>query len=116
MTYDAIVLDTQTIDNYHWRFNEGMLSRMKQFCHSQVDFLMPDIVKNEVQSHLSKKIKESQDALDKSLKDALAHSLLTAKETDPVYDSAIKMVSSDALASSIIEEYLTNCGAVEFKC
>lgn len=57
MTYDAIVLDTQTIDNYHWRFNEGMLSRMKQFCHSQVDFLMPDIVKNEVQSHLSKKLK-----------------------------------------------------------
>lgn len=54
MSYDAIVLDTQTIDNYHWRFNEGMLSRMKQFCHSQVDFLMPDIVKNEVQSHLSK--------------------------------------------------------------
>lgn len=54
--------------------------------------------------------------MDKSLKDALAHSLLTAKETDPVYDSAIKMVSSDALASSIIEEYLTNCGAVEFKC
>lgn len=116
MSYDAIVLDTQTIDNYHWRFNEGMLARMKQFCHSQVDFLMPDIVKNEVQSHLSKKIKESQDALDKSLKDALIHSLLTSKETESIFENSIQMVSSDALASSRIEEYLKKCGAVEIKC
>ena len=116
MAYDAIVIDTQTIDNYHWRFNEGMLSRMKQFCNSQVKFLMPDIIKYEVLSHLSKKIKESQDALDKSLKDALEHSLLHSKETAPVYESAIHTVGSDALASSLIEEFLTNCGAIEIKC
>ncbi|MEG1420588.1 PIN domain-containing protein [Citrobacter sp.] len=116
MAYDAIVLDTQTIDNYKWLFNEGMLLRMRQFCTSQVKFIMPDIVKNEVLSHLSKKIKESQDNLEKSLKDALKYSLLNNEEVKQVHESAIQIVGADALASTMIESFLASCGAVEIQC
>ncbi len=74
--YDALLIDTSIYDANGLRLEKGLLGKLHLFEKSPIELLMPDVIKNEVQSHLEKMIKVSRSALEKSLNDAGDHLFL----------------------------------------
>ena len=50
--YGAILVDTSIFDRNGLRLEKGLLGKMAQFKKSPIEFLLPDVIKNEVKSHL----------------------------------------------------------------
>ena len=111
LEYDAIVLDTSIFDGNGLKLESGMLGKLKQFKDGPIDFIMPDIVKNEIQSHLEKKIKVSRNTLEKSINDASDHLFFDGSALN---DARQLLVSSDEienLAKSRLENFIRSSGA-----
>ena len=68
--FGAISLDTSIFDSQGLKLESGLLKQLEQFRHSSTQLIISEVVKEEVLSHLTKKIKEAQSNIDKSLKDA----------------------------------------------
>jgi len=66
----AISLDTSIFDAQGLKLESGLLKQLDQFLDSSTQLIISEVVKEEVLSHLTKKIKEAQSNIDKSLKDA----------------------------------------------
>ncbi|MEP6518578.1 PIN domain-containing protein [Microcoleus vaginatus] len=66
----AISLDTSIFDAQGLKLESGLLKQLEQFLDSSTQLIISEVVKEEVLSHLTKKIKEAQSNIDKSLKDA----------------------------------------------
>ena len=64
--YDAILIDTSIFDGNGLRLEKGLLAKLSQFRKSPIELVFPDVIKNEVQSHLEKKIKVARSALEKT--------------------------------------------------
>lgn len=116
MEYKAILIDTQTIDNYRWRFDEGMLAKLHQFKDTDVRVLIPDIIKNEVTSHLAKKINTVQIEFEKAIKTSEEEFLIAKVECEKFRKEYIDIVDSSVLAQERIESFIESCGATEFEC
>lgn len=116
MEYKAILIDTQTIDNYRWRFDEGMLAKLQQFKDTDVHVLIPDVIKNEVTSHLSKKINAVQTDLEKAIKSSEEEYLIGKGESEKLKKDHINLENSDLLAQERVESFIDDCGATEFEC
>lgn len=71
--YEALLVDTSIYDRNALLLEKGLLGKLTQFRKSPIDLLMPDVIKNEVRSHLEKKIKLARNSLEKSLNDAADH-------------------------------------------
>ena len=109
--YDAILIDTSIYDRNGLRLEKGLLSKLTQFKKSPVNFLMPDVMKNEVKSHLQEKIKKSRNALEKSLNDAVDHLFF---EGSTLNDAKAKLLDAnevDQLADVRINAFIENTGA-----
>jgi hypothetical protein len=63
--YDVILIDTSIFDGNGLRLEAGLLGKLRQFKKTNIDILLPDVIKNEIQSHLEKKIKVSRSSLEK---------------------------------------------------
>jgi hypothetical protein len=100
--YDAILVDTSIFDGNGLRLESGLLAKLKQFAKSPIDFVVPDVIKNEILSHLDKKIKVSRNALEKAVNDA--KKLIVDSE------------EIDGLASSRLDAFLVNTGALQIDC
>jgi len=66
----AISLDTSIFDAQGLKLESGLLKQLDQFLDSSTQLIISEVVKEEVLSHLTKKIKDAQSNIDKSLKDA----------------------------------------------
>lgn len=54
--YNAILIDTSIFDGNRLRLETGLLGKLRQFKKTKIDLLLPDVIKNEIQSHLEKKL------------------------------------------------------------
>jgi hypothetical protein len=72
-SYDAILIDTSIFDGNGLRLEAGLLGKLRQFKKTNIDILLPDVIKSEIQSHLEKRIKVSRNSLEKSINDAADH-------------------------------------------
>jgi len=55
--YGAILVDTSIFDAHGLKLEKGLLGKLYQFKDSGIQYLLPDVIKSEVQSHLEKKVK-----------------------------------------------------------
>ncbi|MCU7803188.1 MAG: DUF4935 domain-containing protein [Candidatus Thiodiazotropha sp. (ex Lucinoma borealis)] len=65
--YGAVLVDTSIFDGNGLRLEKGLIEILAQFKKSPIKFILPDVIKKEVQSHLESKIKVSRAALGKVL-------------------------------------------------
>ena len=107
MRYDAITIDTQTVEHHGFHFDGGMLAQLKQFKDGPLKVIVSDIVTSEILDHLTEKTRQAQDSFETARRKAGSFGLLNSKagtlrdrELDP-----------KAIAKSRLEDFLHSIGA-----
>lgn len=114
--YNALLIDTSIFDGNGLRLEKGLLGKLSQFRNSPIELLMPDVIKNEVKSHLEQKIKVARGALEKSLNDAGDHLFFDGSALNDAKQLLIDSKEIEELAESRLSNFLTETGALVFEC
>lgn len=114
--YEAILVDTSIFDGNGLRLESGLLGKLKQFAQSEVDFLMPDVIKNEIQSHLNKRIHVARNALEKSINDASDHLFFDGSILNDAKNLIVESDEIEGLAKSRLDKFLSDTSALEVEC
>lgn len=114
--YDIILIDTSIFDGNGLRLETGLLGKLRQFNKTPIDVLLPDVIKNEVQAHLEKKIKVSRSALEKSINDARDHLFFDGSALNEAKKLLIDSDEIEKLAQSRLENFIRDTGALEIEC
>jgi len=116
LEYDAIIVDTSIFDGNGLRLESGLLGKLKQFADSPIDFLVPDVIRNEIQSHLDKKIKVARNALEKSINDASDHLFFEGSALNDAKKLIVESKEVEGLAKSRLDRFLYDTGALLIDC
>lgn len=114
--YGAILVDTSTFDAYGLKLEKGFIGKLSQFKDSDIDYLFPDVIKGEVQSHLEKKVKVSRASLEKALNDAGDHLFFDGSKLN---DAKLILVDSnevEEIAAARVDKFVENTGALVLEC
>ncbi|EGR1132969.1 hypothetical protein DDN20_14035 [Vibrio cholerae] len=114
--YDAILIDTSIFDAHGLRLEKGLLGKLRQFKESKIEYLFPDVIKNEVQNHLEKKVKVSRSALEKALNDAGDHLFFDGSELNEAKSLLIDSKEIEGIANSRVNNFISNTGALVLEC
>jgi hypothetical protein len=114
--YDVILIDTSIFDGNGLRLEAGLLGKLRQFKKTNIDILLPDVIKNEIQSHLEKKIKVSRSSLEKSINDAGDHLFFDGSALNEAKKLLIDSNEIEQLAHSRLESFVNDTGALEIEC
>ena len=114
--YGALLVDTSIYDKNALRLEKGLLGKLTQFRRSPIELLMPDVIKNEVRSHLEQKISSARSALEKSLNNAGDHLFFDGSTLNEAKRILIDSKEVDGLADSRLEQLISNAGATVLKC
>jgi hypothetical protein len=114
--YDVLLIDTSIYERNGLRLEKGLLRRLFQFRKSPIEFLMPDVIKNEVRAHLKQKIHSARSALEKSLNEAGDHLFFDGSALNDAKAILIDSKEIEDLADSRIGQFLENTGALVLTC
>lgn len=114
--YDALLVDTSIYDANALRLEKGLLGKLSQFRKSPIELLMPDVIKNEVRSHLEQKIKSARSALEKSLNEAGDHLFFDGSALNDAKQILIDGKEIEGLADSRLENFIAQTGARVLEC
>jgi hypothetical protein len=81
MNYDAITIDTQTVETNGFDFDGGLLAQLKQFVNGPVTVVISQIVASEILRHLREKTQAAKDAVESAHRKALLYGLKPQGET-----------------------------------
>ncbi|OBU24943.1 hypothetical protein C0Z01_14095 [Photobacterium kishitanii] len=114
--YGAILVDTSIFDANGLRLEKGLLGKLYQFKESNIEYLFPDVIKNEVQNHLEQKVKASRSILEKALNDAGDHLFFEGSELNDAKSLLIDSKEITGIAQSRIDNFIFNSGALVLEC
>ncbi|WP_137166659.1 PIN domain-containing protein [Salinimonas lutimaris] len=114
--YGAILVDTSIFDAHGLKLEKGLLGKLYQFKDSEIDYLLPDVIKGEVQSHLEKKVKSSRASLEKALNDAGDHLFFDGSELNDAKSILIGCNEIEGIAASRVDKFIENSGALVIEC
>src|SRR5690242_4903366 len=75
MDYDALTIDTQTVETNSFHFDGGLLQQLKQFADGRVEVVISQVVAAEIARHLREKTQGAKDALESAHKKAQLYGL-----------------------------------------
>jgi len=108
--YDAILIDTSIYRNYKYKFELGVLKTLSQFKDSDIEFLMTDVIKREVLSHLNESIYKAKAKLESSLKEALDYLFFDGSNLNEHKESILSDELLSSLAEKRIDDFIKSCG------
>lgn len=114
--YGAILVDTSIFDQNGLRLEKGLLGKLNQFKDSEIHYLLPDVIKGEVQSHLENKVKGSRASLEKALNDAADHLFFDGSELNNAKAVLIDSNEIEGVAENRIDKFIANTGALVLNC
>lgn len=114
--YSAILLDTSIFDANGLRLEKGLLSKLKQFAKSPVDFLMPDVIYGEVRAHLEQKIRAARSTLEKAINDAGDHIFFEGDELTKAKTLLLDSKRIEGLAEARLDAFLNETNAISIEC
>ncbi|BDY04884.1 PIN domain-containing protein [Ferrimonas sp. YFM] len=110
--YGAVLVDTSIFDGNGLRLEKGLISKLSQFKNSPIEYLFPDVIKNEVEKHLKNKMKISMASLEKALNDAGDHLFLEGGEFTDARQLLIENREVEGLAERRIQRFIESTGAL----
>lgn len=116
LEYDAILVDTSIFKRNGLKLENGLLARLKQFSRTQINFLMPDVIKNEILCHLDKEIKDSKISLEKSIQDASSNLFFDGSVLNKAKKLLLNSKEIENLAQSRLEKFITDTNALVIDC
>jgi hypothetical protein len=114
--YGAILVDTSIFDAHGLKLEKGLLGKLSQFKDSDIDYLLPDVIKGEVKSHLENKVKSARASLEKALNDAGAHLFFEGSELNDAKSILIDSNEIEGIATSRVDKFIENTGALVLEC
>ncbi len=114
--YGAILVDTSIFDAHGLKLEKGLLGKLSQFKDSDIDYLLPDVIKGEVKSHLEKKVKSARASLEKALNDAGEHLFFEGSELNDAKSILIDSNEIEGIAASRVDKFIANSGALVLEC
>ncbi|EJD6377581.1 MULTISPECIES: PIN domain-containing protein [Providencia] len=114
--YGAILIDTSIFCGNGLRLEKGLLGKLSQFKQSQIVYLFPDVIKNEVLVHLETKIKASRSALETALNNAGNHLFFEGSELNDAKQTLIDSKEIEGLAGSRVDNFIESTGALVLDC
>lgn len=114
--YGAILVDTSIFDAHGLKLEKGLLGKLSQFKDSDIDYLLPDVIKGEVKSHLEKKVKSARASLEKALNDAGDHLFFEGSELNDAKSILIDSNEIEGIAASRVDKFIANSGALVLEC
>lgn len=115
-SYNVVLVDTSIFIGNGLRLETGLLGKLRQFKKTSIDILLPDVIKNEIQSHLEKKIKISRSALEKSINDAGDHLFFDGSALNEAKKLLIDSDEIKKLAQSRLDNFIRDTDALEVDC
>ena len=116
LEYDAILVDTSIFDGNGLKLESGLLGKLKQFAKSPVEFIMPDVIKNEIQTHLDRKIKVARNALEKSINDAHDHLFFDGSALNTAKKLIVDSQEVEGLAKARLDKFIDDTDAFIIDC
>lgn len=114
--YDALLVDTSIYDKHALKLEKGLLGKLSQFKRSPIDLLMPDVIRNEVRTHLEQKSKAARFALEKALNDAGDYLFFDGSALNDTKTTLIDSKEIDGLADSRLDNFIESTGALVLEC
>ena len=114
--YGAILVDTSIFDKNGLRLEKGLLGKLNQFKDSEIHYLLPDVIKGEVKSHLENKVKSSRASLEKALNDAGDHLFFDGSELNNAKSVLIDSNEIEGIAENRVDKFIMNSGALVLDC
>ncbi|WP_429151812.1 PIN domain-containing protein [Aeromonas hydrophila] len=110
--YGAILVDTSIFDGNGLKLEKGLLGKLAQFKKSPIEYILPDVVKNEVQRHLETRISTSRAALEKALNEAGDHLFFDGSELNDARRMLIDSREINGLAENRVNKFIESTGAL----
>ncbi|WP_421227826.1 PIN domain-containing protein [Aeromonas enteropelogenes] len=110
--YGAILVDTSIFDGNGLKLEKGLLGKLSQFKKSPIEYIFPDVVKNEVQRHLESKISTSRAALEKALNEAGDHLFFDGSELNDAKRMLVDSKEINGLAENRVNNFIESTGAL----
>lgn len=110
--YDALLVDTSIFDRQGLRLERGLLGRLTQFKDSKYIYILPDVIKSEITSHLERHIKTARLSLEKSLSDASEHLFFDGSALTDAKDKLISDKVIESLAKKRLDDFIKKTGAL----
>ncbi|CAM3644051.1 hypothetical protein GCM10016272_25700 [Psychrobacter glaciei] len=114
--YDAILVDTSIFDRNGLKLEKGWLGKLTQFKDSNIYYILPDVIKGEIASHLEKKVKSSRAALIKALDDAGDHLFFDGSELNDAKSTLTDSREIEDISANRLDRFITNSGALVLEC
>nr|WP_320127118.1 PIN domain-containing protein [uncultured Shewanella sp.] len=114
--YGAILVDTSIFDAHGLKLEKGLLGKLSQFKDSEIDYLLPDVIKGEVKSHLEQRVKSARASLEKALNDAGDHLFFEGSELNDAKSILIDSNEIEGLATNRVDKFIDNTGALVLEC
>lgn len=111
----AITLDTCIFDAQGLQLESGLLKRLSQFRHRPTKFILSQIVKNEVITHLKEEAKKSKNETEKAFKSIKRYWQIEENEIDSIKKTIFKNLEPEKIASDRFDKFveLTSLELVE---
>lgn len=114
--YGAILVDTCIFDKNGLRLEKGLLGKLNQFKDSEIHYLLPDVIKSEIRSHLESKVKSARASLEKALNDAGDHLFFDGSELNHAKSVLIDSNEIEGVAENRIDKFILSTGALVLDC
>ncbi|WP_367109681.1 PIN domain-containing protein [uncultured Psychrobacter sp.] len=114
--YGAILVDTSIFDRNGLRLEKGLLGKLNQFKDSNIDYLLPDVIKGEIKNHLEDKIKSSRSSLEKALNDAGDHLFFEGSKLNVAKSTLIDSSEIEEVSANRLDNFIVNTGALVLEC
>lgn len=110
-TMVGILLDTSVFSGHGYKLESGLLDRLKQFKDKPTYIVIPDVIRNELLSHLKKKAHSAKVNLEKSFREANDHLLLKENQNlNSIHDS-IALCNVDEIVENRLKAFEEKCDA-----
>lgn len=109
--YNAVAIDTCIFEQQGLRFESGILKQLEQFKSSPVPLLIPDIVHQELKSHLKTKISTSFNELEKALKNVISSTGMSNASIDSLKKRVVANGNASEIASNRLKQFYNATGA-----
>lgn len=114
--YSAILVDTSIYDKFGLKLDQGYFASLKQFKNTPIVYLVPDVIASEVTSHIEEKVKNTQSALEKALKDSEVHKCLDKEICEQIGALFANKENPIDIATSQFDAYSDLVGATRIDC
>lgn len=104
--FGAISLDTSIFEAQGLKLESGLLKQLDQFLDSSTKLIISEVVKEEVLSHLTKKTKDAQRDIDKSLKDAKDYWQVEDSDIEDIKNSVFGGREPQKIASERFSQFI----------